>query len=237
MIIQPGTIHVWATRLEASPDAVARAARTLSPDERARAARFRGQHLERRFVVSRAAVRRVLARYRGEDPAAIAFELGPHGKPLLSGDEPPFSVSHSGDVAVIAVSGAGPVGVDVEEVRLIPELEQLAARTFARDEAATLAALPAADRANAFFRIWTAKEAYVKALGVGLAMPLDAFTVTAVTAITTVTVQRAAPVAARGDAARFGAWWTRHFEPFRGFIGAVATSAADATVVEMGPVE
>ncbi len=228
MIIQPGSIHVWATRLDAGPDAVARAARTLSHDERERAARYRGDHLRRRFVLARAAVRTVLARYRGEDPAAITFELGSHGKPRVAGDAPPFSVSHSGDVAVIAVSGVGPVGVDVEEIRLIPELESLAARTFAREEAAALGACDASERVQAFFRVWTAKEAYVKGIGVGLTIPLDDESVDS---------ERPAAVTVRDTARLPVAWWTRHFEPFRGFVGAIATPAADASLVTMGPVE
>ncbi|HVX40331.1 MAG TPA: 4'-phosphopantetheinyl transferase superfamily protein [Gemmatimonadaceae bacterium] len=225
--LQPGSIHVWTTRLDAPPDAIASAERTLSPDEHARAARYRGDHLRRRFVLARAAVRAVLARYLGADPAAVVFELGAHGKPRVSGDEPPFSVSHSADVAVIAVSGAGAVGVDVEAIRLIPYLDDLAARNFARAERATLEALPPDERVEAFFRAWTAKEAYVKALGVGLAIPLDAFTVD---------IERAARVVVHDDAWRdAGDWWTRHFEPCRGYVGAVASPVRDAALVFMGP--
>lgn len=223
---------MWVARLDGAGDDLDAAAYTLSRDERERAARYRGAELERRFVRSRAALRRVLARYRGEDAKAIVFEYGTHGKPRVARDEPPFSVSHSGGVAVVAVSGAGAVGVDTEEVRPIgdlDDLDDLAARNFAAREFDVVAAAPPSARTTVFLRVWTAKEAYVKAVGEGLSIPLAAFCVDG---------ERPAPVLVRAPTLQgAGAWWTYPFVPCEGYVGAVAAAIPDATLMMMGRIE
>ena len=101
-----------------------------------------------------AALRRVLSSYVGGDPATLAFERGPHGKPSLAGRELEFSVSRSGEVAFVAVSGGGPVGVDVERVQPGRAVERIA-RRLAADEAAALADAEPAERDLTFHRCWT----------------------------------------------------------------------------------
>lgn len=124
---------------------------------------------------------RLLADYAGVAPASLAFAAGPFGKPALTA--PPqaaglhFSVSRSGGVAVLAVARGGRVGVDVAALRPVPEAALIARRLFSPAEAAALAALPDTARLAGFYRLWTCKEAVVKALGGGLSIPLDAFEV------------------------------------------------------------
>jgi 4'-phosphopantetheinyl transferase len=152
---------------------------SLSPDERARAARLAAGDVRRRFVASRAALRDILAAYVGASPAGLRFRYGPHGKPALA---PPlewlhFNLAHSQDLAVVAVARR-PVGVDVERVRPLADGPlALAARTFAPGEVAALRAAPQSQQLDEFFRYWTCKEAYVKARGAGLSLPFDQFTV------------------------------------------------------------
>lgn len=172
-----GEVHVWHVVL---PEAeAAGVAQHLSADEEARAARFRVEAPRRRFVAARGALRRVLGDYLGEPAESFAIAPGPNGKPELAGRRLHFSVSHSGDRALLAFACDRPLGVDLEQVRAAPDLLEIARRYFAADEAAALAAVAAPDRARAFFALWTRKEACLKVdgegVGSGLARPLDAF--------------------------------------------------------------
>ena len=177
--LRAGDIHLWYVDLAVTASTVARLAACLSGDERERACRFKFDRDARRFMVARSALRRVLGGYLGLAPHGVAFTYGAHGKPALDGNRAAlsFNLSHSGDVAVVAVGWDRAVGVDVEQYRPLPDLAALAARSFAPRERAVLDALPEAERPAAFFRCWTRKEAFIKATGQGLAQPLDAFVV------------------------------------------------------------
>lgn len=136
----------------------------LSTDELDRAQRLGDDRVRGRWVASRAFLRRRLAGIVGGDPADLRFELEPAGKPRLP-EGPDFSLSHSGDCAMLAVCAAAPVGADIEEVR--PELATppSAERWFSERERTQLASLAGADRTRRFFELWTFKEAYLKAKG------------------------------------------------------------------------
>lgn len=142
---------------------VAPAAAVLSADERARAARLRDAVHRERFVLAHAFLRRELAARIGTPPAAIAFDFGPAGKPQVKGLE--FSLSRSGELAALAVSSCQAVGVDIEQIRPI-DVELIAAHHFALREALALAASP--EPLACFFRLWTRKEAVLKANGLGI---------------------------------------------------------------------
>jgi 4'-phosphopantetheinyl transferase len=168
-------VHLWRTRLPAGPpDAGVLADLPLRPDERARAARFRRPEDAARFAHSRSFLRRVLARYLGVEPEAVALARGVHGKPELAAPPPlplRFNLSHSRDVAVCAVCRDHPVGVDVEAVRELPDLERLVRRHLTDRERRVVEEEgddPAA-RLPAFYRIWARKEALLKGIGVGFA--------------------------------------------------------------------
>jgi 4'-phosphopantetheinyl transferase len=127
--------------------------------------------------VERARLRAILASYVGSDPAALTFEPGPHGKPALAGHDLEFSFSRSGRHALVAVSRDRPVGVDVERVKPRRAVDRIARRRFAPAEAAALARREPRDRAVAFHRCWTGKEAYAKGVGTGLSLGLATFSV------------------------------------------------------------
>ncbi len=175
-------VHVWYVDLEVGPSRVEALSGCLSRDERARAARFRFERHRRRFVVRRAALRHLLSGYTGTPAAALQFLYAPRGKPELSPCTNPaavhFNSSHSGEVCVICLSGTGPLGVDIERVRPVPEAEDIAHRYFSAAELQDLSDVPLHERERAFFNCWTRKEAYVKAVGDGLFVPLDSFDVT-----------------------------------------------------------
>ncbi len=145
----------------------------LSPDERMRAARFTFDRDQRRFVVAHGVLRHILAGYVGHAPSKLQFGTNPYGKPHLVGSPSlRFNLSHSHDVAMIAIARAE-VGIDVEAVRPIDDLLNIAQQFFLADEVEGLRRLPTEAQPPAFYRIWTRKEAYLKAIGTGLNTRLD----------------------------------------------------------------
>lgn len=176
-----GDVHVWKTSLTVSERDQSRCRELLSTDECGRADRFYFDRDRRRFIVARARMRMVLAAYVGGEPEMLTFSYGPHGKPALGGRHAgvlSFNLSHSSETALIAVAKNGHLGVDVEAVRRIDDRDTLAERFFSSSEARQLREVPYAARDRAFFTCWTRKEAYIKAVGDGLARPLDRFDVT-----------------------------------------------------------
>jgi 4'-phosphopantetheinyl transferase len=170
--LQHGELHLWRTRLDLPRPEVAELSAILDEDERRRAARFHKQVDRDRFTVARAQLRSLLARYSGVAPEAVALVAGVHGKPRLHAPGLGwlrFNLSHSADVAVYAVANGCEVGVDVEQVREEYAFEEVARRLFTESERASLAALHSEERTRAFFATWTLKEAYLKAVGTGLA--------------------------------------------------------------------
>jgi 4'-phosphopantetheinyl transferase len=166
-------LHVWAVPLHGDPepqDAL------LSAAERERLARFRIVDHRRRFQIGHGALRAILGGYLGADPREIEFRRGPRGKPYLAAQGPFFNLSHSGKLALIAVGGVE-LGLDLEKVRHLESFNEIGRRHFSESEFAALDALQGDARRLAFYRCWTRKEAYIKALGEGLSMPLDTFDV------------------------------------------------------------
>ena len=177
-----GALHLWTSGLDRPPAEVEPLVATLSADERDRAGRFHFERDRRRFTVGRGFLRTLLAHYLGRSAAALEFRYGPHGKPELAGRETGaglrFNLSHSGGRALCALACNVEVGADLELMRSLDNLDGLAATVFSAQELAALRALPTTERLVAFYRCWTRKEAFIKALGDGLSCPLDRFDVT-----------------------------------------------------------
>ena len=217
-----GEVHLWAIPLDPPPARVAAARRRLADDERARADRFRFDRHRRRFTIGRAALRELLAGYLRCAPEAVRFTYGEKGKPSLAppaervGGPLRFNLSNSHELALAAVAVGVEVGVDVERLRPMPDGLRIAERYFSAAERAALAALPEDERDAAFFNGWTRKEAYLKAIGDGLTVPLDRFDVT---------LAPGAPariLALAGDAAAAARWSLLHLRPAAGYVGALA---------------
>ena len=177
-------VHIWRSRLDAPPSILAQLQSYLSEDEQARAARFRFEHHRHHFIVGRGMLRVILGQYAQQQPQDLEFAYGDRGKPFLvnpdsrsqgsqknSGSHSTilqFNVSHSGGVALYAIALHRQVGIDLEEIRSMPNASQLAQRFFTQKEHAQLLAQPLSQQEQAFFRGWTRKEAYLKATGEGL---------------------------------------------------------------------
>ncbi|HYN13257.1 MAG TPA: 4'-phosphopantetheinyl transferase superfamily protein [Burkholderiales bacterium] len=200
-----GAIEVVVTRLDPGPEAVRALSTWLSDAERQRARRFRFDRDRRRFIVARARLRMLLAARCRTRPEAIEFVYRRNGKPALAPRFADtgwrFNLSHCDDAAVYAFSRGREIGIDVEAIRAVREADDIAARFFSRRENEAYLALAPRDKPLGFFNCWTRKEAFVKALGDGLSMPLDQF-----------------------DVSLAPAGWRLHsFSPLPGFIAAVAS--------------
>lgn len=156
--------------------------RLLTPDEAARAARFRFERDRFAFVARRGILRTLLGRCLAQEAITLPLTANRYGKPALdaglSGVDLRFNISHSAGLALFAFAVARDVGVDIEAVRPDVDCELVARSVFSESEQRALRSVPAADRRAAFFACWTRKEAYIKARGVGLSMALDQFDVT-----------------------------------------------------------
>jgi 4'-phosphopantetheinyl transferase len=221
-LLRDHEIHVEWLRVDAFLPALVALGETLSEAERARARRFGFARDREVFVVTRAALRAVLGRYLGRPPRDVRFLEGPHGKPALADSDAAlrFNVTHSGAIAMLAITRGRRVGIDVEEIRPdFPYLE-VAERVFTPGERAALRALPADRRAEAFFRTWTCKEAYVKGRGTGLSLAPDAFSVALPPAEPGLLEVEGEP----GEAAR---WTLVAIPPAAGFAAALAAEGED----------
>ena len=203
------------------PEHVLRAMRRLlTPDEEDRAARYRFDRDRHAFECTRAALRTLAGRYSGLAPAEVRFSYGSKGKPGTTGIS--FNASSSGDVALAAFSSSGLVGVDVEAMRPDVSVRALARRFFSVPENEALEGLAEQDLVAGFYRCWTRKEAFVKALGEGLSFDLGRVEVS--------TGGSARVVSIDGDRAAAERWSMRDLAPRPGYAGVVAVDSPDAEV-------
>jgi 4'-phosphopantetheinyl transferase len=213
-------VHVWQAPLDGAAELVDRFAACLDGEERYRAERFHFPRDRDRYVVGRGRLRLLLGEYLGVAPEDVGFQYSTAGKPALSAGSGSadlrFNVAHSDGLALYAVTRGRDVGVDVERVRPDLAWRELAERYFAPTEVAELVALPPARQRLAFFTCWTRKEAYVKALGLGLSVPLDGF------AVTLAPDRPAALIGTAHDPAQCERWELRELVPAAGFVGAMA---------------
>ncbi len=213
--LEANEVHVWAVPLAGDAD---RFAGLLSAVEREKAGRFRFADHRRRYAISHGALRIILSGYLGADAAALAFATGPRGKPVLTGHGGvQFNLSHSAQMAMVAV-GRCPVGIDVEKLRHLERLLDIARRQFSAAEFTALDALPEGDRLGAFYRCWTRKEAYVKALGLGLSA-LDVFDVD---------LGETPRLLALRDGQDLGQWSLFDVSPAIDYVGALAVMSPHA---------
>ncbi len=228
MDLLPGSrdVHLRGIWLQA-PDAINRVYRSLlSPSEIARADRFVFAHLTRSYEISQGALRLLLARLLNCHPREIDFDFGPRGKPFLKGaSRIHFNMAHSGHLALYAFTTDVEIGVDVEEMRDVPDIQQIAARYFCEAEASELGVIGERIPAlRAFFRCWTRKEAYIKAVGDGLYTPLDRFQVT-------LSADIPAEFVHIGNEPSAAARWTlQHLDPAPNYLGALAYQDAPRSV-------
>jgi 4'-phosphopantetheinyl transferase len=166
--LEPDTVHVWTTDCDAESGHRAHRVASTTGEERERAARFHRREDGERFLFAHGTLRLVLADYLRCDPLALRFGAHANGKPFVEGANIEFNLSHSGALALIAVARGRRVGVDVEQVRPMSDLERIAGRVCTPGELATLAGLAESQRDRAFLAMWARKEALAKATGEGI---------------------------------------------------------------------
>lgn len=225
--VTSGQVEVWYAPLDIPPSEVHRLERTLANDEVSRAARFRHLTDRRHFVACRGILREILSRYVDESPGEIEFCYGPRGKPRLRSDDGPhrlrFNVSHSQGLAVFAIAHDREVGVDIE--RLDPNLEwqEIAESVFSAEEVNALRSLPAQSRSAAFLNVWTRKEAYAKARGEGLSLPLGELE-------TLHSPDDSRSFFPSGNCVESSRWTLRAFTPTDGYVGALAVEGTGSQI-------
>ncbi len=226
--LRADAVHVWFAVLDHAGVEPGRLHQSLSSDERMRAERFHFRRDRDRFIARHGILRVILSHYVHVEASELRFEQGKNGKPVLAethGKRPVhFNLSHSNGVALFAFSRDRELGVDIENVREMPEMEHIVEQFFSEKEKAFFHALPEDSKRDAFFNVWTRKEALLKALGGGLSLPLDMFDV--------------APAPDEGatrltiDAAPWGPsdWSLRTLRPARGHVGALAMENGSVTI-------
>jgi 4'-phosphopantetheinyl transferase len=226
--VEVGCVDVWVADLRRTVRQVADYAATLWPDELARAARFHFDQDRSRFIVGRGLLRAILACYVGGKPSGLAFAYGPNGKPALAQktgqDRLFFNLSHAGDLFLLAVSRDCEVGVDLEKIRPCEEADSIAAGHFTSRENRNLRDLPASERLNAFYNLWTCKEAWLKATGDGISESLSQVEVF---------FSSAAPaklVRLFGSCETLRNWSLHELAPAPGYVGALCVPADGITL-------
>ena len=181
IVIANKPIEIWLVPFSLSEEAVNRLDRFLSSEERLRSMKLHLTQDQRRYTISQAALRFILARYLDYPAGNIVFGCGAFGKPFL--DQPPagfgilFNLSHCIDMSARAAASSRNIRVDVEKERVIPELEQIAQTHFNRDECSLVESETGTERTRSFLRIWTRREAAAKALGQNLSEALSRVTI------------------------------------------------------------
>ena len=177
--LAPGAVHIWHTDLE-SQSVAQRLEPLLSPDELQRANRFRFVEHRRRFIIARGCLRELLGMYLGSAPCEFTFSYSPEGKPSLDvrhRTDLHFNVSHSGEIAAFGFTLGRNIGIDVELIRRDVDVGEIPKRFFSCAEQEWMSSLQGEAKFQGFFNCWTRKEAYVKAVGKGLSLPLRDFDV------------------------------------------------------------
>jgi 4'-phosphopantetheinyl transferase len=215
-------IHVWTARLADHHHATSDLLRILDQEELARAAQFSFERDRSRFIQTHAIVRQILANYCDTDAATLTFSRNGYGKPnlVLRANCPrlQFSFSHSGSCCLLAVRLDHPIGVDVEKIRDLPQAIEIAQSYFAPAESKALASLRGAAQRDAFFVLWTHKEAAVKGLGIGLAANLRRLEFDFGPA------DGPRLVSWDGDCSVAQTWSTFRIDPAAGYVAAVAST-------------
>lgn len=175
LTLNRGDIHVWQAHFSAHQ--ATHFASVLSLDEQQRANRYLADDVRNHFIIGRGILRTLIGRYLDISPQAITFTFGERGKPEIEHPTLRFNVSHSSDLLIAAFVLHADIGIDVEHIRPMREMRTVARDNFSTQEFARWEQLPDAEKTNAFYAIWTRKEAYIKATGDGFRLPLGSFSV------------------------------------------------------------
>ncbi len=218
-------IHVWRTQLDFSSAQIEQLWQLLSIEEQKRGLRYKFAQHKRRFTAAKGMLRLILSQYLNQAPEQINFTYNAHGKPQLDQGSKlslEFNTSDSNEIALFAISATEPVGVDLEFIHKEIDAEAIARRFFSDYEVRELLELPNEQRNAAFFNIWTRKEAFIKALGLGLSFPLKGFDVSLEKQAALLSVRQGGHIAAE--------WSLFALEPAEDYAGALAVRGKNKTL-------
>lgn len=227
--ITDSDLHIWRAALSGSLPELSYFDSILSPDEKARADRFYFERDRNRYIFGRGILRTLLGGYLQVEPSKIMFVYGPHGKPAIesvrSNKPLQFNLAHSNDWAVYAFGWVHPIGIDLEHIRPMPDVDDLAERFFSASERVLIHSLSGDQKWETFFSIWTCKEAFLKATGSGLTVPLDQFEVSpkadAGMRLTSIS----------GNSKPAAGWRLETFKPIAGYLSAIAVEDHSGKII------
>ncbi|MFY9223686.1 MAG: 4'-phosphopantetheinyl transferase superfamily protein [Blastocatellia bacterium] len=220
LLINKNSVHVWSISLAQTQEKILELRKILSSDESARADRFYFDRDRNRFIVGRAMLRKILGRYLEMAPEKLIFSYGSHGKPKIENSPFNFNLSNSGDLALCGVTYQKEIGIDVEYLlRELKDAEAIAKRFFSAKESAEFLSLPPEERQLAFFRCWTRKEAYIKAIGDGLSYSLSKFNVTL--------TPEAKLLSVVTNPSEVDRWTLKELKPAKDYIAAIIVEGQD----------
>ena len=212
--------HAWKASLDQPASIIQMLEQTLSMEEKKRAGRFYFEKDRRRFIVGRGLLRTILEDYLNIDPIQLEFRYGKNGKPKLADKfgegSINFNLSHSGDLALYGFTRYAKIGVDIERIRKIPDMEKIAEQFFSVRENTVFHSLPTGKRQEAFYNCWTRKEAFIKATGEGFAQPFHTFDVTFAPGEPAEFINLSNDLKEKND------WSLYALTPNSGFVGAIA---------------
>ena len=225
LILSSNDVHLWRANLDQSNECVKQITQMLSDEEQRKTERFHSDKDRKRFIVTRGVLRTILSCYLDVEPSRLRFGYRSHGKPYLveksNGEEICFNLSHSHNLSLYAFTRSRQIGVDIEYIRTIKEAGQIVARFFSSNEHAMWQQLPEGQKQEAFFNCWTRKEAYIKARGEGLSLPLDQFDMSFDPG------KRAALLIASGASDESSRWLLRALQPGLGYAAALVVEGYD----------
>ncbi len=224
-ILADNKVDVWRIALDRPADQTEELQRLLTPAERSRADRFHFERDRQRFVTARGLLRVILGRYLDLNPSHLRFVYGDYGKPALAPASVTrglqFNLSHAHSLALVTVSRDRQLGIDLEYIRPIPEVEQIAELILSPQEKGAWRALAGTEKLETFFGLWTCKEAYTKAKGEGLARPMDQIQVGPVLG------KEIALGSVNGDTQEASRWSVRRLKPGPGYVAALVVEGHD----------
>jgi 4'-phosphopantetheinyl transferase len=218
-------IHLWRADLSLPDRSIQQLNQILSTDERIRAERFHFEKDRKKFIIGVGILRTIMGCYIGVEPSELRFCYGKHGKPGLSdafgNKKIHFNMSHSEDLALYGFTRDHEIGVDIELIRDIPEMDKIAEQFFSKKENDVFRSLPDSKKKEVFFNCWTRKEAFIKAIGDGLYQPLDKFDVALIPG------EPARLLRIGGDSKTASRWFIQGLRPAPGFTAAFAIQGHD----------
>lgn len=224
-ILSSNDVHLWRAQLDQSNECIKQLTQVLSDEEQRKTERFHFNKDRKRFIVTRGILRSILSHYLDVEPSRFRFGYSSHGKPHLveksNSAEICFNLSYSHSLSLYAFTRSRQIGVDIEYIRTIKEASQIVARFFSSNEHAMWQQVPEGQKQEAFLNYWTCKEAYLKARGDGLSLPLDQFDVSFAPG------EPPAILVNNGASDESSPWLLRALQPGPGYVAAIVVEGYD----------